>query len=125
MADRRTLRDRRVADRRQSQRSKVDCQIRLLSAAAPAQVVRGSLFDVSVSGMRLILSQPVSVGEKLLIEARRDSRVVCNVIVRVIWIEGLANPQCTVGCEAVAELTTRQLSQLKSAATDLASVATV
>lgn len=124
MGDRRTLGDRRVADRRQSQRSTVDCQIRLLSATAPAQVVQGRLFDVSASGMRLILSQPVSVGEKLLIEARRASRVVCNVIVRVIWVEGGVDRHCNVGCESVADLTPRQLTQLKSAVEELASVAT-
>lgn len=124
MGDRRTSGDRRVADRRQSQRSTVDCQIRLLSAMAPSQVVQGSLFDVSASGMRLVLSQPVSVGEKLLIEARRASRVVCNVIVRVIWVEAGTAHQSNVGCESVAELSLRQLNQLKTVATDLTSVAT-
>lgn len=124
MGDRRILGDRRVADRRQSLRSTVDCQIRLLSAKAPSQIVQGSLFDVSASGMRLVLSQPVLVGEKLLIEARRASRVVCNVIVRVIWVEAGTAHQCNVGCESVAELSLRQLNQLKSAAADLTSVAT-
>jgi hypothetical protein len=125
MGDRRTAGDRRVSDRRQAQRSPVDCQIRLLSAKTPSQVLQGSLLDVSATGMRLVLSQPISIGEKLLIEARRSSRVVCNVTVQVIWVEAGAVGQINVGCESIADLSPRQLSQLKSAATDVASVATV
>lgn len=122
MADRR-IGDRRVSDRRRSQRSPIDCQIRLLSAKAPSQVVQGSLLDASASGMRLALAQSISIGEKLLIEARRASRIVCAVTVQVVWVESDAG-QCTAGCESVTDLSPRQLSQLKSAATDIASIAT-
>lgn len=125
MGDRRTAGDRRISDRRQAQRSSVDCQIRLLSSKSPSQVLQGSLLDASVSGLRLVLSQPISIGEKLLIEARRSSRVVCNVTVQVIWVEAGAVGQFTVGCESIADLSPRQLSQLKSAATEVVSVATV
>lgn len=125
MGDRRTAGDRRISDRRQSQRSPVDCQIRLLSSKSPSQVLQGSLSDASVSGLRLVLSQPISIGEKLLIEARRSSRVVCNVTVQVIWVEAGAVGQINVGCESISDLSPRQLSQLKSAATEVVSVATV
>lgn len=122
MSDRRNS-DRRVSDRRRSQRSPIDCQIRLLSAAAPSEVIQGSLLDASSSGLKLIVSQAIEVGEKLLIEARRESRVVCTVTVEVIWVESEVLGRSTLGCESVAELSPRQLGQLKSAAADAASVA--
>ncbi|MBS0205086.1 MAG: PilZ domain-containing protein [Planctomycetes bacterium] len=118
MAERRHTDDRRVSDRRQSQRSTVDCQIRLLSAATPLRIVQGSLLDASSSGVRLTVSQDITIGEKLLVEARRNSRVLCNVTVQVIWSEPQTNGQFTVGCESLTDLSPRQLSQLKSMATD-------
>ena len=124
MAERRNTGDRRVTDRRQSQRSTVDCQIRLLSAATPLRIVQGNLLDASASGVRLTVSHDIAVGEKLLVEARRGSRVLCNVTVQVIWSEPQPDGQFTVGCESLSELSPRQLTQLKSVATDPSKVAT-
>ena len=124
MSERRNTDDRRGADRRRSQRSPIDCQIRLLSAAAPSEILQGSLLNVSASGVKLVLSQPVASGEKLLVEARRGGRVLCNVTVQVIWTEPDSSGSHIVGCESVATLSPRQLSQLKSAAAESASIAT-
>ena len=125
MAERRNTGDRRVTDRRRSQRSPIDCQIRLLSAATPNQILQGCLQDASTSGVRLVLSGSISVGEKLLVEARRGSRVLCNVTVQVIWTEVESARRHIVGCESLTELSPRQLSQLKSVAAEVASVASV
>jgi hypothetical protein len=118
MSERRNTGERRVADRRRSTRSLVDCRIRLLSAKSPSQIVQGNLLDASVSGARLKVSQAVAVGEKLLVEAKRGSKVLCNVTVQVIWCEREQANQFTLGCESLTELSPRQLTQLKSAAVD-------
>jgi hypothetical protein len=125
MSERRNTDDRRTADRRRSQRSPIDCQIRLLSAAAPSEILEGSLLNVSASGVKLVLSHPVASGEKLLVEARCGVRVLCSVTVQVIWSEPGSSGSHIVGCESVNTLSPRQLSQLKSAAVESASIATV
>jgi hypothetical protein len=112
-----------MADRRRSQRSPIDCQIRLLSANAPSQIVQGNLLDASASGLRLMLSNPTKTGEKLLVEARRGSRVVCNVTVQVIWTEPESTGGYCAGCESLTDLSPRQLSQLKSVAAEVATAA--
>lgn len=124
MSERRNQGDRRVSDRRRSQRSHIDCQIRLLSAAKPSSILQGCLLDASSSGLRMAMSHPVAVGEKLLVEARRGSRVVCNVTVQVVWSERDSAGRHLLGCESVTDLSPRQLSQLKSAAEETTSVAT-
>lgn len=118
MTDRRNTGDRRVADRRRSERSAVNCQIRLLSASAPSLIVPGGLLDASESGVRLLMMHPVSIGEKLLVEARRGARVVCNVTVQVIWVDPASNGPHVLGCESLSPLSKRQLEQLKSACTE-------
>lgn len=124
MSERRnTNTDRRTGDRRRTQRSPIDCQIRLLSAASPSQIFQASLLDVSASGLRLVASHAITVGEKLLIEARRQTRVVCNVTVQVIWSETRPDGQFIIGCESIADFTPRQMSQLKSVAHDTAAIA--
>jgi PilZ domain-containing protein len=124
MSERRnTTNDRRTNDRRRTQRSPIDCQIRMLSTAAPSEVLQASLLDVSASGLRLIGSHAITVGEKLLIEARRAARVVCNVTVQVIWSEADPAGHFIIGCESIADFSPRQLSQLKTAAADAAVVA--
>lgn len=123
MADRRNTGDRRVTDRRRSQRSTIDCQIRLLSAATPSLILQGNLLDASVSGVRLVMSDSICVGEKLLVEARRGSRVLCNVTVQVIWCEPESAGRHLIGCESLSELSPRQLSQLKTVAAEVAAVA--
>lgn len=115
MSDRRSN-DRRTSDRRKTQRTQIDCQIRMLSDASPSEVLPASLLDVSVTGLRLIGSHPISVGEKLLIEARRESHVVCNVTVQVIWSESEPAGHFIIGCESLTDFTPRQLSELKSVA---------
>lgn len=120
MGERRSSGDRRVADRRRSQRSPVNCQIRLLSAAAPLTIVPGRLHDASESGVRLLLPQSIAVGEKLLVEARRGSRVVCNVTVQVIWAVPAPSDQIIAGCESLSPLSSRQLAQLKPACSEVA-----
>ena len=116
--------ERRLTDRRRSQRSPIDCQIRLLSAATPSAILQGSLLDASVSGVRLVLSNTIAIGEKLLVEARRGSRVLCNVTVQVIWTEPESAGQYTIGCESLTDLSPRQLSQLKSVVAESVSIAT-
>jgi len=125
MPERRNTGDRRTSDRRRAQRSQVACQIRILSAAAPSQIVQGTLLDASVSGVRLTSSTSIAVGEKLLVEARRQGRVVCNVTVQVIWSVPETAGSHTIGCESLAEMTPRQLNQLKSVAAEAASLAVV
>ena len=79
---------------------------------------------MSVSGVKLLLSQSVAAGEKLLVEARRGASVLCNVTVQVIWAEPESDGRHIIGCESLTNLSPRQLSQLKSAAAESASVAT-
>jgi hypothetical protein len=66
----------------------------------------------------------MAIGEKLLVEARRGSRVLCNVTVQVIWAEIESERRHIIGCESLTELSPRQLSQLKSVAVEAAEVAT-
>ena len=124
MSERRNTDDRRGPDRRRSHRSPIDCQIRLLSAAAPSEILQGSLLNVSVSGVKLLLSQSVAAGEKLLVEARRGASVLCNVTVQAIWSEPESDGRHIIGCESLSTLSPRQLSQLKSAAVESAAIAT-
>lgn len=124
MSERRnTSNDRRLNDRRRTQRSPIDCEIRLLSKAAPSQVLQASLQNVSASGLRLVGQHEIAIGEKLLIEARRDSRVVCNVTVQVVWSESGPDGHFVMGCESLADFTPRQLSELKSVAAEADTVA--
>lgn len=123
MSERRTSADRRMRDRRRYERSAVNCQIRLLSDATPSNIVQGSVLDVSETGLRLTLTQPIAVGEKLLIEARRGTRVVCNVTAHVVRSVIAENGQCIVGCESILPLSDRQLSQLKAVSMESAGLA--
>ncbi len=116
MSERRNVGDRRVSDRRQSTRLPMSREVRFLSAASPTDVLQGHLQDVSSTGVRLVLEKPVSTGEKLLIEVREADRTLCNVTVQVVWIESSDTDHHRIGCESLAELTPRQMSQLKSTA---------
>ncbi len=116
MSDRRIPDDRRLSDRRQAQRVPLAREVRFLSAASPTTVLRGHLQDVSTSGVRLMLEQLVPQGEKLLIEVRDAARTLCNVTVEVVWIESDSPKRHRIGCESLAELSPRQMKQLKSAA---------
>ena len=116
MSDRRIPDDRRRADRRQAKRVPLAREIRFLSTASPTTVLCGHLQDVSTSGVRLMLEQLVPQGEKLLIEVRDAERTLCNVTVEVVWIESISSKRHSIGCESLTELSTRQMSQLKSAA---------
>ena len=115
MSERRIPDDRRRTDRRQSKRLPLAREVRFLSTASPTTVLRGHLQDVSTSGVRLMLEQLVPQGEKLLIEVRDAARTLCNVTVEVVWIESVSPRRHSIGCESLAELSPRQMSQLKSA----------
>ena len=116
MPERRQPANRRRSDRRQSTRETLFREVRFLSAASPTTVWTGRLEDVSTAGMRLMLEQPVSTGEKLLIEVRDAARTVCNVTVQVVWADADLSGHHNIGCESLTELSSRQMSQLKAAA---------
>jgi hypothetical protein len=118
MSDRRDFDDRRQrTDRRRTQRHLLDAEIRFLrSGGVPNAILGGELLDVSATGLRLAIDEPLSDGEKLLIEVRDHDQVCFNLTAAVVWTETNDAGEQTVGCELCVDLSPRQYARLRQLA---------
>lgn len=116
-APRRAATDRRTEDRRSDNRLPSDARIRFLRAGPSAdEVLHGELFDVSASGIRILLPQPLTADEKLLVEVRDAEKHCFNLTAKVVWNKPDPDGQHQVGCELLVDLSERQLELLKELA---------
>lgn len=115
MNDRRQPQDRRVADRRSTHRVALERNVRILSATSPSTIYQGWLLDVSEAGISVILEQPIQEGERLLIEVCEAERILCSVIVQCVWTDSFSAKKVRAGCESLARISSRQMTQLKLA----------
>lgn len=114
---RRQYSDRRKEDRRQSARHPSEVLVRFLRTGAPSEsALQGQLTDVSRTGVRILLGQPLQPAEALLIEARDQEDHCFNLTAQVVWTETVREGTFRVGCELRVELTDRQYSALKQLA---------
>lgn len=109
--------DRRTEDRRDEKRFVSEAQIRFLRAGPSAdEVLHGELFDVSASGIRILLPQPLDESEKLLVEVRDAENQCFNLTAKVVWDRPDAHGKHQIGCELLVDLSERQLDLLKQLA---------
>ncbi|MEX0716096.1 MAG: PilZ domain-containing protein [Planctomycetaceae bacterium] len=120
MADRRNSesrrsRDRRVDERRVEERVPSEAGVRFLRAGTDSAIpLAGELAEVSACGLRLALEQPVSPGEKLLVEVRDRDGKCFSLQAAVVWTEaGGDGDRWLVGCELSAELSNRHFTLLR------------
>ena len=127
MTDRRNIRarrqatDRRTADRRDENRNVLEAQIRFLKAGASVDdALCGELLDVSAAGLRMVLDEPLNLGDTILVEVRPQDERCFNFTARVVWSEPHDSDRHRVGCELRVELTPKQwkvLEQISSEST--------
>ena len=109
MAERHIPDDRRqMIDRRDTPRQPLHTQLRLLrSGAAAGEVLYGELSDVSSSGLRFVLDEPLELSENLVIEIRDPDDNCVNLIAKVVWVQTQPDAQHRIGCELPVELSPR------------------
>ena len=109
MQPRRKPQDRRIGDRRESERSCQSLSVRFLCASGNIdELLHGSLQDVSPIGMQLHLDRHIQPGEKMLVEVLEDGRTVFNLNATAVWSEPSDGDGVRIGCELRPELTDRQ-----------------
>jgi len=110
----RRARDRRTSDRRSADRHTLGAGIRFLRAGSSTeQILSGELLDVSASGIRIALDEPLAAGEKVLVEVRDHEERCFNMTAEAVWVELLEDGRHQVGCELCVDLSDRQLRTLK------------
>ena len=111
---RREIPDRRIADRRDEPRDKFETEIRFLRAESSAdEILHGELLDVSATGIRVLLDDPLELSDRILVEVRGPGNRCFNLTAQVIWLERHGDHRQLVGCELCVELTAKQRALLQ------------
>ena len=121
MSERRHPSERRLQlDRREASRINACTGIRFLRAGSVADnAVQAELLDVSHSGVRIALQQPLIRGENLLIEIRDTDGKCFNLSAQVVWVDNLLDTEHRVGCELRVALTRKQFCMLRNMVEEL------
>jgi len=115
---RRQVSERRLTERRLEPREPFEAGIRFLRAGSSVdEILSGELVDVSASGIRVLLNEPLEQRQKILVEVRGESEDCFNLLAEAIWIEHLPSCECLIGCELCVELSRRQFARLQELAT--------
>ena len=109
--------DRRVADRRRDVRYPANARLRFLSfGAIDDRVLPGTLSDVSASGVRIVIDEPLKAPQNLLIEIHDGARLQLNLVASLVWCKPIGEGRHEAGCELSVELSRSQLADLKTTA---------
>ena len=106
--------ERREIERRESPRFPVSASVRFLRAAADGpEVIDGDVIEASLTGMRVVLDQPVRKNEQLLVEVNSDFNGGFNVTAQIMWVEDTPEGYFIAGCEFCTILSLKQRAQLQ------------
>ncbi|MEX1096611.1 MAG: PilZ domain-containing protein [Planctomycetales bacterium] len=106
-------RERRDTDRRLEPRLPSAAQIRFLRAGTESdEALPGELAEVSSCGLRLVLDEPLSPGERMLVEVRDRDGGCFNLSAAVVWTDARAGGRWLVGCALSVELSDRRYALL-------------
>lgn len=76
-------------------------------------VLPGELLDVSLSGVRIIIDEPLATTESLLIEIREGDDLCLNLTARLVWCVPFDDTRFQAGCDLSADLSRSQLARLR------------
>lgn len=106
--------ERREEERRDSPRFPVLASVRFLRATADGpEVIDGEVLEASLTGMRVVLDQPVRKNEQLLVEVGSDFHGSFNITAQIMWVEHTPEDCYIVGCEFCTILSLKQRAQLQ------------
>ena len=106
--------ERREIERRDAPRFPVSASVRFLRAAADGpEVIDGDVIEASLTGMRVVLDQPVRKNEQLLVEVNSDFHGGFNVTAQIMWVEDSPEGYFIAGCEFCTILSLKQRAQLQ------------
>ena len=106
--------ERREVERRESPRFPVAAGVRFLRAAADGpEVIDGDVMEASLTGMRVVLDQPVRKNEQLMVEVSSDFHGGFNVTAQIMWVERTPEDCYIAGCEFCTILSLKQRAQLQ------------
>ena len=106
--------ERREDERRDSPRFPVSASVRFLRATADTpEVIDGDVIEASLTGMRVVLDQPVRKNEQLLVEVSSEQHGGFNVTAQIMWVEIGADDRHIAGCEFCTILSLKQRAQLQ------------
>ena len=106
--------ERRETERRDSPRFPVTAGVRFLRAADDGpDVIDGDVMEASLTGMRVVLDQPVRKNEQLLVEVTSEFHGGFNVTAQIMWVESTPEECYIAGCEFCSILSLKQRAQLQ------------
>lgn len=111
MNDRRLSTNRRTGnERRQYGRIKAITEVNLMRSGNGSgnEPLKGTLYDVSLDGIRVLLDIPLSIGESLLVEVHNAGKHLFNSTAKVIWQKQEETGKYATGCELCVLLTQKQ-----------------
>jgi|GEM_PF-1650248 len=116
MIDRRKSENRRSgSERRNYERLEAGIEVRLLRSGSNAdnKLLDGTLCDVSVDGIRVLLDVPLAINEALLVQVHNAGEHVFNSTAKVVWQNQDHAGNYVTGCELCVFLTNKQFKTLK------------
>lgn len=111
MNDRRQSTNRRSGnERRQYGRVKATTEVNLMRSGNVSgnEPIKGTLYDVSLDGIRVLLDTPLTIGESLLVEVQNAGKHLFNSTAKVIWQKQEETGKYATGCELCVLLTQKQ-----------------
>ena len=106
--------ERREDERRESPRFPVAASVRFLRATDDGpEVIDGDVMEASLTGMRVILDQPVRKNEQLLVEVSSEFHGGFNITAQIMWVEDTPEECFIAGCEFCTILSLKQRAQLQ------------
>lgn len=116
MIDRRKSENRRSGnERRNYERLEAGIEVRLLRSGSNAdnKLLDGTLCDVSIDGIRVLLDVPLAINEALLVQVHNAGEHVFNSTAKVVWQNQDHAGNYVTGCELCVFLTNKQFKTLK------------
>jgi len=87
--------------------------VRFLRSSSPDRVLHGQIHDVSTAGLRLVLEEPVTAGESLLVEILGEQTILFSLSTQVAWCTP-EDSRHRVGCVLVKPLAPRHMARLRT-----------
>ncbi len=116
MIDRRSSNNRRSGDeRRNYERLEAGIEVRLLRSGGGSghEPLEGTVSDVSVDGLRMLLDVALTIEETLLVQVHSAGEHLFNSTARVVWQNQDDSGKYVTGCELCVFLTNKQFKTLK------------
>lgn len=116
MIDRRNSNNRRSGnDRRHYERLEAGIEVRLLRSGSDSghEPLEGTVCDVSVDGIRMLLDIPLTIEETLLVQVHSAGEHLFNSTAKVVWQNQDPAGKYMTGCELCVFLTNKQFKTLR------------